>query len=110
MHRERSEGMADNISAHRWKVFVSSTSGLHGYREVARDLISNFSYAGTRYLEPVMMEGFGAQDGPAREVCIDKVRECDILVGLIGTRYGDHPPDDQTSYTELEYQAAVNSR
>jgi hypothetical protein len=100
--------MADNISARRWKVFVSSTSGLHGYRDVARDVISNFSYAGTRYLEPVMMEGFGAQDGPAREVCADDVRECDILVGLIGTRYGDHPPDDQTSYTELEYQAAVD--
>jgi Domain of unknown function (DUF4062) len=116
MHVERSEGMAstatridDDIPAHRWRVFVSSTrSGLHGFRDVANEVISNFRYAGMRCFEPVMMEHFGAQDGPAREVCAERVRGCDILVGIIGIRYGDHPPDDQTSFTELEFQTAVD--
>jgi hypothetical protein len=95
--------------ARRWKVFVSSTSfGLLGFRDVARDVITKFKYAGVTCFEPVMMEKFGAQDGPAREVCADKVRACDVLVGIIGIRYGAHPPDDQTSYTELEFQTAVD--
>jgi Domain of unknown function (DUF4062) len=86
-----------------WKVFVSSTgSGLEGFRDAARDVIDEF-----RYFEPVMMEDFGAEDAPAREACADKVRDCDLFIGIIGVRYGDHPPDDQTSFTEIEYQTAV---
>jgi Domain of unknown function (DUF4062) len=92
----------------RWKVFVSSTSsGLGDLRRIAGDVTSGFTYAGVKCFEPVMMEDFGAQDGPAREVCADKIRDCDVLIGIIGIRYGAHPPDDQTSYTELEFQAAV---
>jgi energy-coupling factor transporter ATP-binding protein EcfA2 len=97
-----------DVSAYRWRVFVSSTSGLHGFRSVASEVIDSFRYAGMMCFEPVMMEDFGAQDGPPREVCADAVRECDLLVGILGTRYGDHPPDDQTSFTELEFQTAVD--
>jgi len=98
----------EDTLARRWKVFVSSTTvGLRGFRDVANEVISNFRYAGMRCFEPVMMEDFGAQDGPAREVCADNVLGCDLLVGIIGIRYGAHPPDDQTSFTELEFQAAV---
>jgi hypothetical protein len=86
-----------------WKVFVSSTGfGLEGFRDAARAVIDEF-----RYFEPVMMEDFGAEDAPAREACADKVRNCDLLVGIVGTRYGDHPPDDETSFTEIEFQTAV---
>ena len=99
----------EDTSAHQWKVFVSSTSfGLLGFRDVARDVITKFEYAGVTCFEPDMMEDFGAQDGPAREVCARKVKDCDVLVGIIGIRYGAHPPDDQTSYTELEFQTAVD--
>jgi hypothetical protein len=98
----------EDTLARRWKVFVSSTTvGLRGFRDVASEVISNFRYAGMHCFEPVMMEDFGAQDDPAREVCADKVLGCDVLVGIIGIRYGAHPPDDQTSFTELEFQAAV---
>ena len=99
----------EDTLASRWKVFISSTSfGLRGFRDVARDVIRDFKYAGIKCFEPVMLEDFGAQDGPAREVCADKVRDCNLLVGIIGIRYGDHPPDDQTSFTELEFQTAVD--
>jgi hypothetical protein len=94
--------------APEWKVFVSSTGfGLGGFRAVARDVISDFKYAGMRCFKPVMMEGFGAQAAQAREVCAGEMEECDVLVGILGIRYGAHPDDDQTSYTEMEYQTAV---
>jgi len=102
------EDRFEDISAPRWRVFVSSTSlHLDGFRNAARELIANFRYAGLECFEPVMMEDFGARDGQAREVCANAVLGCDILVGIIGIRYGSHPPDDPVSYTELEYQAAV---
>jgi hypothetical protein len=95
-------------SARRWKVFVSSTSsGLDGLREIARDVIEGFAYEGVPCFEPVMMENFGAQAGPAREICAREMQGCDVVVGIIGIRYGAHPRDDQTSYTELEFQTAV---
>jgi Domain of unknown function (DUF4062) len=93
----------------KWKVFVSSTSfGLDGFRQVAREVIEGFKFDGRAFFEPVMMEDFGARDGTAREVCAEYVRGCDVLVGIIGIRYGAHPPEDQTSYTELEFQTAVD--
>lgn len=99
----------EDTSARRWRVFVSSTSfGLTEFRDVAANVIRDYRFAGLQCFEPVMMEDFGAEDGPAREVCTEKVADCDVLVGIIGVRYGDHPPDDQTSYTELEFQTAVD--
>ena len=78
--------------APEWKVFVSSTGfGLGGFRTVARNVISDFEYAGTRCFEPVMMEGFGAQAAQAREVCAREMEECGVMVGILGVRYGDHP-------------------
>jgi hypothetical protein len=91
-----------------WKVFVSSTStGLAGFRDVARDVISGFRFGGMKCFEPVMMEDWGAQPTTARELCAAKIRPCALMVGIIGIRYGAHPPEDQTSYTELEYHTAV---
>jgi hypothetical protein len=97
--------------ARKWTVFVSSTSvGLDGFRRVAGDVIREFEYGGVKRFKPVMMEDFGARDGQAREVCARAVKDCDVLVGILGIRYGSHPPDDQTpytSYTELEFQTAT---
>jgi hypothetical protein len=94
----------------KWKVFVSSTShGLDGFRRVAGNVIREFEYGGVKRFKPVMMEDFGARDGQAREVCAGAVKDCDVLVGIVGIRYGSHPPDDKdrTSYTALEFQTAT---
>jgi hypothetical protein len=110
MDEVTAESFEDTL-ARRWKVFVSSTTdGLRGFRDVAGDVIRDFRYAGMRCFEPVMMEDFGAQDGAAREVCAKEIRECDLLVGIIGIRYGDHPPKEQTSFTEIEFQTALEER
>jgi hypothetical protein len=97
----------EDASTRRWKVFVGSAGGLYGYRQVARDVLEDFTYGGWHCFEPVMMENYGARPDLAREVGVDAVRGCDMLVGILGLRYGGHPPDDQISYTELEFQTAT---
>jgi Domain of unknown function (DUF4062) len=104
-----SEGTKDG--PRRWKVFVSSTStGLKDFRNVARNVIDGFTFDGTKCFEPEMMEDWGAQDATARELCAAKMRDCDLMVGIVGIRYGEHPVEEQTSYTELEFETAGERR
>lgn len=103
----------EDSSAPRWKVFVSSTSrGMGGFRAAARDEIENFTIAGRKCFEPVGMEEFGARANQARDVCVREVQKCNLLVGIVGVRYGSHPLGDTTatSYTETEFHAAGERR
>src|SRR5690348_13365287 len=54
------------------------------------------------------MADFPAADQPAAQVCAEKVRGCDVYVGVLGTRYGSPVQDKpQVSYTELEFDTAT---
>ena len=55
----------------------------------------------------VKMEDFGARDANAKDLCARLVRECDLLVGLMGHYYGSCPPGETISFTELEYRTAT---
>ncbi len=89
-----------------YKVFLSSTSrDLTAYREAvhrAIDQLDGFS--------PIMMEHFGARDENARGLCARLVGESQILVGLLGHYYGSCPPDEELSFTELEYASGGRER
>ena len=56
----------------------------------------------------VDMADFPATDQPAAQVCTERVRGCQVYVGILGTRYGS-PVLDRTevSYTELEFDTAT---
>jgi hypothetical protein len=43
------------------------------------------------------MESFGARDTDARGIDEQKLREADLLVGLMGHCYGSSPPGDPRS-------------
>ncbi len=50
------------------------------------------------------MEFFGAREGRPLETCLEEVRKSDILVVVVGHRYGTFVPGQKISYTESEYQ------
>jgi tetratricopeptide (TPR) repeat protein len=58
----------------------------------------------------VDMAGFPAADQVPAELCAERVRGCEVYVGVLGTRYGmpvrDRP---EVSYTELEFDTATGA-
>jgi hypothetical protein len=53
------------------------------------------------------MEDFGARDCPSLSLCLRKVEECEVYIGIVGHLYGSCPEDGGKSYTELEYDKAT---
>lgn len=84
------------------RVFVSSTTGaLDEYRNAAVSVCRRLG------LTVIAMEEFVAERPPPVGVCRRKVDECDIFILLVAHRYGDRPPGEKKSYTELEYDWAL---
>jgi len=89
-------------------VFVSHTSEL---REFPAD--GSYVAAVERAISAcrhviVDMADFPAADQVPAELCADRVRECDVYVGVLGTRYGSPVRDrPEVSYTELEFDTAA---
>jgi len=88
------------------KVFLSSTGAdLRTYREAA--------YAALHKLDDwhcVRMEDFGARNWDVDTFCRKEVRSCQLFVGIIGLRFGDGPEGAKQSYTQREYQAAIDAK
>lgn len=85
------------------KVFIGSTSNdLKAYRQAALSIcetqIADFA--------PIAMEQFGAYDTSSVELCLRKVREADVYVGIFAHRYGYIPQNETRSITEMEFDEA----
>ena len=83
-------------------IFLSSTySDLTDYRAKAIDVITSLKqlYEG--------MEYFGADERTPLDVMLDKLSYCQIYVGIIGMRYGSVDKASNKSYTQLEYERAM---
>jgi hypothetical protein len=90
-------------------VFVSHTSELRNFPAGGKSYIAEteraISAAGHAAVD---MADFPAADQPAAELCADRVRGCDVYVGVLGTRYGSPVADrPEVSYTELEFDTAT---
>jgi hypothetical protein len=55
------------------------------------------------------MEDFPAESRPPLSTCLERLKDAEIYVLVIGQRYGSKPPRRNRSYTELEYDKAVQN-
>ena len=84
-------------------VFISSTfEDLEEYRKEIWQLLSQYN------VNVLGMEQFGARKETPLETCINEVQRSDIYVGIIAQRLGSIEPNSNKSYTQLEYEKAVN--
>jgi tetratricopeptide (TPR) repeat protein len=94
----------------RWRVFISHTSELRNFprgKSYVAEVERAISAAGHVIVD---MADFPAADQPAAQVCVDRVRSCDVYVGVLGTRYGSPVRDKpEASYTELEFDTATQA-
>src|SRR5690349_16912153 len=93
-----------------WRVFISHTSEL-------RDFPKGTSYVAAVERAiiaaghvPVDMTDFPAADQAPAGLCAERVRDCDVYIGVLGTRYGSPVRDrPDVSYTELEFDTATEA-
>jgi hypothetical protein len=94
----------------KWRVFISHTSELRNFprgKSYVAEVERAISAAGHVIVD---MADFPAADQPAAQVCVDRVRSCDVYVGVLGTRYGSPVRDKpEVSYTELEFDIATQA-
>jgi SpoVK/Ycf46/Vps4 family AAA+-type ATPase len=93
-----------------WRVFVSHTSELRDF-PVGTSYVAAVERAISAAGHVVVdMADFPAADQAPARVCAERVRGCDVYVGVLGTRYGS-PVRDQprVSYTELEFDTATEA-
>jgi len=84
-----------------FRVFLCSTySDLIDEREAVLRVIQRLQ------LLHVSMEFFGARPETPLETVLEEVRASDIVVVIIGHRYGTLVPNKRVSYTEIEYKEA----
>ena len=92
----------------RWLVFLSHTSELRNFPE-KRSYVAEAERAVSAAGHVIVdMADFPAVGRSAARVCAERIRSCDVYVGVLGTRYGSPVTDrPEVSYTELEFDTAT---
>jgi hypothetical protein len=83
------------------RIYISSTyEDLVDMRKAALEAARRLEH------QPVGMEDYGAYERQPLDRCLDDVRSCDALVGILGWRHGFVPSGESQSIARLEYEAA----
>ena len=86
-------------------VFISSTfEDLADHRRAVWQLLEDFN-ASVRG-----MEQFGARPDAPLQTCLAEVEQSDVYVGIIAFRAGSIDTETGKSFTQLEYEHALQSR
>jgi hypothetical protein len=89
------------------RVFISHTSEFAKYPEEKSFIAAAVAAVIRAECMPCDMEYFTARDEQPAQYCIERVRACEVYVGVIGLRYGSPVRDrPEVSYPELEFEAA----
>lgn len=83
------------------KVFLSSVSA--GLEQDRAQLVNSLRQGN---FDVVNMEAFGARPQPPLDVCLQELRKADVVVVIVGPRYGSLVPDEDFSYTHAEFREA----
>ncbi len=87
------------------KIFISSVlKELMNERLAVQEAIAENNFLSSHF-EVEMWEEFPPMAVPSRKAYIEKMKECDIYIGLFGNEYGT-PEEDGLSPTEREYRQA----
>lgn len=87
------------------KVFISSVIiGFEAYRDAAASAVKSLGH------EVIRAEEFPAFDTSSRVACLVGVREADIVILLLGKRYGSLLPPRNLSPTHEEFLEAKDSK
>ena len=88
----------------RMKVFISSViSGMQDHRAAAREAAESLGHA------VIAAEDFSASPNSSQQVCLAGIRDADIIVLLLGARYGS-PQESGLSPTHEEYREARGTK
>ncbi len=83
------------------KIFVSSViGGFEAYRHSAKEAISSLRH------EPVMAESFGALATSPQVACLQGLRSADLVILILGARYGYPQGDSGVAPTHEEFLEA----
>src|SRR5665648_928344 len=86
----------------RKTVFVSSTyRDLKKHRDAIRQVLTDFN------VRINGMEDFGTRKNPPLNTCIEEIDQSQIYIGIISMVYGTVDNISGKSYTQLEYERAV---
>lgn len=86
------------------KVFVSST-----IKDMPNERVASLNAIKEIGAEPIMSEfTIEAQSKDSVRTCLEKVKESDIYILILGGKYG-WQPEDTESITEMEYQTAQSN-
>ncbi len=89
------------------RVFISHTSEFALFPEKRSFIQAAIAAINRAGAVPCDMGYFTARDERPGSYCKERVRECDVYVGIVGFRYGSPVRDrPEVSYTELEFEAA----
>lgn len=92
------------------QIFVSSAHlGLEGLRDLVETVATSVRLRGIDEARVVRTETGGAAPAPPLEECLRRVRTSDLVVLIVGYRYGTPVAGDAAgrSYTEVEFDEAI---
>lgn len=84
------------------KIFISSTR--RDLEEERREVIEYIDSLPD--CKAIAMEKFSASEERSKEQCLAELRDCNVLILILGFKYGSIDEEEGVSFTEIEFNAA----